>query len=144
MSNVEISTFEGLWSLHFEDGTKKTVPGTLDITTYTLSTYCDFYDQENTVHEIDSAVKFYVTGKTATNHIITLYGCFYITVTMSSTFLEVSKIRYNQALIGEELLNDSVQKFDGIIFEMSCFESMMIPEEGLIEEIPRYGALNFS
>lgn len=139
MKDTEMGSFEGIWTLHFEDGGKIIVSGSLDISNYTLSTYCDYCDDKNTIHDTREGEIFYITGKAVHNHNITLYGCFFITVAVSSTFIEITKIKYNQAILGQELLSESNQKFSGIEFELSCFESMMINDEGITENVSRYG-----
>lgn len=141
MHDTEMNIFEGIWTIHFEDKKKLTVSGSLNILNYTLSTYC-ILNNENTIDSTRENKKFYVTGNTVTTHSVTLYGCFFITV-KNSNFLNITEIRYNQALFGQELLSESIQKFNGIEFELSCFDSMSISENGITEKVKKYGFIQF-
>ncbi|MCH5277459.1 MAG: hypothetical protein J1E80_06440 [Desulfovibrionaceae bacterium] len=139
MFDINEKIIEGKWYLHFEDGTNEIAYGEIDIDEYILSVLCDI----NIINKIQNKV-FYVTGETK-NYNITLYKCYYKSINRGKENYINLKIAYNQALIEGQLLNDSEQKFDGIVFKLSCFDSMMvIDDEELTEEISRYGNLSFS
>ena len=142
MDDIDYKDIIGIWTIHFEDGTTKNLSGNLDANSYSLMVYGEI-DASCILFAIEKNINFYVTGRTVHNTNMTLYGCFFVKSSMTSGGLVYGKISFNEAIMGSVLLeNKTKQKFIGIEFELSCFESLMIPEEGIVEHVDRYGEVS--
>lgn len=140
MADIDYENIVGIWTIHFEDGTTEDLSGNLDTNSYSLLVHGKIKEHPWILNAIEDNIKFYITGSTVYNINMTLYGCFFVKSSRTPDGIVHVKINFNEAMMGSVLLkNKTEQTFIGIEFELSCFESLMIQEEGVIEDVDRYG-----